>query len=51
MGDDCGDCACFMAGTEECKGEVMRFQIGASFLHICVRHCVLLLEAFDEAGF
>ena len=48
MGDDY---ACFMAGSEECKGEVMGFQIGASFVHICVRHSILLMRAFDEAGF
>ena len=43
--------ACFMRESGNCKGDVKRFQVGISFVDICIRHCVYLMDALAEEGF
>ncbi len=42
---------CFMSKLGDCKGDVINLQIGTEMIQMCIRHCVEIMKALDEAGF
>ncbi len=45
------DSRCILKGYDDCKGYVIRIQVGFDFIDICIRHATLLKKSLEEEGF